>query len=183
MIGRIMLLIALGALAFLVVQFTREDGSAGGSSPSVESTGYYVREAEVTEYGADGRVALRFTADSAVEIPAREEILLNKVDVEYFALPRQRWTLTAATGRVPTGGRQVELEGAVTMRGERDGEARAAIVETDRLTLDTASQRAYTDAPVTLAFGETRLAAIGMDANLLAETLRLEAGVNGRFAR
>lgn len=182
MIGRGLLLVAMIALALLIVDFAREEtDDSPGAGNGADATGYYLRGARVTEYGDDGEVDVLVTAASAVEMPARGEVLLSGVGVEYFALPGQRWALTAQTGRVPAGFRQVELEGDVIMRGERDGEPHEAVVETDRLILDTETQRARTDAPVTLAFGLYRLAAVGLEADLTAETLRLESAVSGRF--
>lgn len=184
MMGRGLLLVAMIALALLIVDFAREEADdALGASNGADATGYYLRGARVTEYGEDGDVDILVTAASAVEIPARGEVLMNGVSVEYFALPGQRWALTAQTGRIPAGFRQVELEGDVVMRGERDGEPHEAVIETDRLTLDTETERARTDAPVALAFGQYRLGAVGLEADLTAETLRLESAVHGSFVR
>jgi len=179
---RLLLLAALLALLVTVFRMTGDEDPAGppsaaGSTP----TGYYLRDALVTEYGPDGKVRLEVAARAATEDPARKLIALESVRLDYFAVQGQRWQLTAARGEAEPGMSTVRLEGDVVMTGQRRNLPEPAVVRTERLTLDTRSQRVSTDAPVTLGFGEYVVAATGMKADLKAETLRLESGVNGRF--
>jgi LPS export ABC transporter protein LptC len=182
MMPRLLLLLALVAL-LAVILGPSDDESAlvGATAPSSQNTGYYLRDALVTEYGVDGDVRIEVAARSATEDPTRQTIALESVSVNYFALPGQRWHLTADNGTAEPGMHSVLLEGNVIMTGGKQSLSQPAVVHTERLTLDTAAQRANTEAPVTLAFGVYALKAIGMRADLKAETVRLESGVNGRF--
>lgn len=182
MMPRLLLLVALVALLATILRLADDDsGLAGEAAGSAEPTGYYLRDATVTEYGVDGQLRLEFAARSATEDVARQMVNLESVSLDYYALPSQRWRLTADRGQVPPGLVTVELEGNVVMTGQRQAPSQAAVVRTERLVLDTSAQQVRTEAPVTVGFGDYSLAATGMQADLKAETLRLESGVNGRF--
>jgi LPS export ABC transporter protein LptC len=180
--GRLLLLVALIALLAVILRRGSDEGTAErdqGTTP--DGTGYYLRDALVREYGEDGAVRLEVAARAATQDLASGAIALETVSVNYFALPGQRWRLTADGGMAHPDMNTVELEGNVVMRGEKRALPEPAVLSTDHLTLDTRQRQARTDAPVTLGFGAYALAATGMQADLMAETLRLESGVNGRF--
>ena len=182
MIARLLLLAALVALlaVLLKVADTGTSGEDAATLPAGE-TGYYLRDAIVTEFGVDGAISLEVAARQATENATSKEIDLETVSIRYFALPGQQWRLTADAGRAWPGMSTVELAGNVIMTGEKQSLAEAAVVRTERLTLETATQTAVTDAPVSLGFGRYAIDATGMRADLKAETLRLESGVNGSF--
>jgi LPS export ABC transporter protein LptC len=182
LIPRLLLLAALIALLAVILRVsdqgaTLEDASGTRS----EQTGYYLRDAVVTEFGQDGNIRLQLAARRATENVSEQTIALESVSVDYFALPGQRWNLTADAGSARPGLNTVELAGNVVMTGGKQSLPDPAVVRTERLTLDVRSQQAVTDAPVTLGLGPYSLASTGMRADLKAETLRLESGVNGHF--
>ena len=183
MMGRLLLLVALVAVLAVILRRGGDEGmDEGGQRTTPDGTGYYLRDALVREYGEDGGVRLEVAARAATQDLASGAIELEAVSVNYFALPGQRWRLTADGGMAHPDMDTVELEGNVVMRGEKQALPEPAVLRTDRLTLDTRERLARTDAPVTLGFGAYAITATGMQADLMAETLRLESGVNGRFA-
>jgi LPS export ABC transporter protein LptC len=182
MIPRLLLLVTLIALLVLILRRGDDDGLAGDRAEATsDGTGYYLRDALVREYGEDGAVRLEVATRAATQQLATGAIRLEEVSVNYFALPGQRWRLTADGGLAQPDMNSVELEGNVVMTGGRQSLPEPAVLRTDRLTLDTAARLARTESPVTLGFGRHELAATGMQADLMAETLRLESRVNGRF--
>jgi LPS export ABC transporter protein LptC len=179
---RLLLLVALIVLLVVILRRGGEEDPVGGTDAATpDGTGYYLRDALVREYGEDGAVRLEVAARGATQDLASGSIRLETVSVNYFALPGQRWRLTADGGLAEPDMHTVELEGNVVMTGEKQALPEPAVVRTERLTLDTASRLASTEAPVRLDFGRHEIAATGMRADLNAETLRLESGVNGRF--
>ena len=182
MIPRILLLVALITLLAVILRASDDDAALveRSGTPS-EQTGYYLRDAVVTEFGQDGSIRLEMAARRATENVSDQTIALESVSVDYFALPGQRWNLTADAGSARPGLNTVELSGNVVMTGGKQTLPEPAVVRTERLTLDVRSQQAVTDAPVTLGLGPYSLASTGMRADLKAETLRLESGVNGLF--
>lgn len=182
MIGRLVLVVSILALFALVFDFwSSEPGEVANGNGERAPLSYYLRDALVTDFAEDGSVRLEVSAVSATEDPASLGILLEGVNLDYLALPDQRWRLTAERGRVAQGQDSLELEGNVVMTGRRAGEDHPAVVRTSRLELDTRGERASTDAEVTLDFGQHAITARGLQADLKAETLRLESSVNGRF--
>lgn len=182
MMGRLLLLVALVALLLVILRRGGDDGPAApGAGAGPDGTGYYLRDALVREYGDDGQVRLEVATRGATQELATGSIRLEEVTVNYFALPGQRWRLTADGGLARPDMDTVELAGNVVMTGGRQALPEPAVLRTERLSLDTREQRARTDAAVTLGFGHYAIAATGMQADLKAETLRLESGVNGRF--
>jgi LPS export ABC transporter protein LptC len=179
---RLLLLAALVALLAIILRAGDQDLAAGGQGAGTsEDTGYYLRDAVVTEYGQDGGVRIEVAAGRATENTKTRQITLESVAVNYYALPGQRWRLTADGGSALPGMDTVELEGNVVMTGNNRELPQPAVIRTERLTLETRSQLATTDAPVTLGFGPYAIAATGMRADLKGETLRLESNVNGNF--
>ena len=75
----------------------------------------------------------------------------------------------------------IELDGNVTLEGTLEDGGTPARVETSHLAFDTTKEVASTPARVTIDWSGHRLAALGLRADLRAETLRLESRVNGRF--
>lgn len=184
MMPRLVLLAAIAALIALFVDFTRVEpephATADADSPR---HGYYLSAAQVTDYGPDGQVRLEVAAQQAEQDPERDSVAMQDVRVDYFALPNQRWQLTAHRGDAPSGFQTVTLSGDVVMSGQQFVPEGRAIVRTEQLTLEPAARRAYTAEPVSLVFGAYLLSATGLEADLNAATLRLESGVNGRFIR
>lgn len=182
MMPRLILLAAIAALVALFIDFTRveSDGHAAADNAAPRS-GYYLRDARVTEYGADGQPRLEVVARRIEQDLERDAVALQDVRVDYLATPNQRWQLTARRGDAPAGFQTVELSGDVVMVGQQSVPTGRAVVRTERLTLEPSARRARTGEPVSLVFGTYELTATGLQADLNAATLRLESSVNGRF--
>ncbi len=181
MTARLLLLAALFALIAVLVQWRLLDRDPGAKTADVRRPGYFLTGVDLEEFGADGMLRIGLQSISATEDPATGIVRLADVAVDYHAPTGKRWHLTASEARVPPGGRVVEFEGDVRLRGSPESDARVAELETARMTLDTVSETAQTKSPVALAFGTHRMHALGMRADLKAGTLRLEAEVDGHF--
>ena len=182
MIPRLLLLVAFLGLLVIVLDLTGSDTMPEVTNAADrQETGYYLRDATLTEFDESGAIRVRVSARLATENPSLETVELEMVSVDYFALPSQRWRLTSDRGHLPPEHDRVDLSGNVVMTGQREGAAVPAVVRTEELTLQVEEQLARTDGPVTLSLGRHAVAATGLVANLKAETLRLESGVNGRF--
>lgn len=182
MTGRLLLVLAFVGLLVLLFEHTRGDGDLGTPADAGrQQTGYYLRDAALTEYGKDGAIRIEVAARLATELPGLETVELEAVSVNYYARAGQRWRLTADQGHLPPGHETVDLSGSVVMTGERERQLQPAVIRTERLTLDLEREIARTDAPVVLSLGVHALSATGMVADMKTENLQLESGVNGRF--
>jgi LPS export ABC transporter protein LptC len=180
-IPRVLLLVALLALAVLVLNLGSDDTGDEGLAAAPEPPRYYLNQATVTEFGLDGGVRYEMTADRATEEPEAGTVLLERVVLDYLAEPGQMWHVTSERGHLEQGAAVVELEGSVEMTGRREGIDFPAVLRSPRLALDTDARIASTAAEVELDFGRHSLRAQGLRADLKGETLRLESSVNGRF--
>ncbi|MCU0974805.1 MAG: LPS export ABC transporter periplasmic protein LptC [Steroidobacteraceae bacterium] len=181
MIPRILLLVALLALAVLVLRIGARNDGAEGPLAIPETPRYYLRAATVTEFGADGAVRYELAAERASEDPGTGTVLLETVTIDYLAEPERRWHVTAERGHLAHGAPVVELEGSVELTGRGEGLLQPAVLRSPSLSLDTEARVASTAAQVELDFGRHSLHAKGLQADLKGETLQLESLVNGRF--
>lgn len=150
-------------------------------SPPTADPGYSARDATVIETGNDGRPQYRLHADLIEQAPDDLTITLTHPILHYADARGGTWRASALTGFVPADRELVQLAGNVELTGTLASGGAPALVTTSRLAFDTQREVASTDAPVTIDWSGHRLAAVGLHADLKAETLRLESAVHGRF--
>ncbi len=181
MTGRLILLAALVAVLAIALRWRTLVGEAPPPAPEAGRPGYYLTGVDLEEYGEDGELIIGLRSVSAQEDPASGVVTLAEVAVDYHADDGQPWQLTAAQARVPQGSSEVEFEGNVKLAGMPAGRSDTTELRTDRMTLDTETERARTDSAVELVFGRHLMHAKGMKADLKGGHLELEADVNGTF--
>jgi len=181
-IARILLVAAFLALIAALVQWRIVDREPPSEEPDVMRPGYFLTGVDLEEFGVDGRLRIGLQSISANEEPSTGVVRLSEVAVDYHAPAGRLWHLTSESARVPPGGRVIDFEGDVRLAGQPGEDPRSAQLYSERLSLDTVGEVADTKAPVELVFGNHRMHALGMRADLKAGTLLLESGVSGRFA-
>ena len=142
--------------------------------------GYYLKNAVLTDYDADGKPALRVDAERIDQIDHGTEVALYNIRVNYQAAG-QSWVMVGDMAHVRPGGKVIDVNGNVRLQGENSPSDATAVVHTDVLTYDIPDSIASTKSDVRIDFGGHTLTARGMTANLKERTMRLESKVNGRF--
>jgi lipopolysaccharide export system protein LptC len=155
---------------------TQPSSGAGASLP-----GYYLKNAVLTDFDANGNPTVRIHADRIDQIDHGPDIALTNVRVDYQAPGGESWILLGDTGRVETGGKIVDVAGNVKLSEVSTERAAPAVLHTDTLRYDVATGIASTASDVRVDFGLHALTARGLVANLKDRTMRLESRVNGRF--
>lgn len=183
MIARLLLLAGFVALIAALVQWRVVDRETPADGDDSESPGYFLTGVDLQEFGADGALRIALQSYSANQDPVSGVVRLADVAVDYHAPAGQTWHLISNEARVPQGGNTVEFEGEVLLTGRPGSEPEVAELYTPRLTLDTLGEVANTRSPVELVFGNHRLRAVGMHADLKTGSLRLESDVNGQFTQ
>jgi LPS export ABC transporter protein LptC len=185
MIWRGFVVLAILLVGVLSVMMGRRGEQPEQAAPAREplQPGYYMTDARITDIGADGKPVVRIESDRIVQKPTDSSIVLSEVDVVYNADEDVQWTLTAAQGVVPPNSRQIHLSGDVRIRGRPRPASVPGVIRTESLTLDTEKSVASTHSRVDIEWGDRRLSAMGLHADLKAERLRLESSVHGRFVR
>jgi LPS export ABC transporter protein LptC len=169
--------LAGGALAYRVL--------VGGDADEFETTvaddgrGYYLVDALLTELGADGTPRVVLRADSIEQRLSDDSVLLSNLSLDYSTPEAGKWTLTAASGRMPVTRGSLLLSGGVRVEGEQSSDS--AVILTDQLSYDVEKSLVQTAEPVTVQFGNHGLEGRGLRVALKDGTLRLESNVHGQF--
>lgn len=95
--------------------------------------------------------------------------------------PDRRWDARAASAWVGPGNDEVRLLGGVEMLGPASEGGHQARFSTDRLSVFTETERARTDAAVTVTQGRSILQGTGLEVNMKARTYELLADVDATF--
>jgi lipopolysaccharide export system protein LptC len=143
--------------------------------------GYYLKNAILTDYDANGNPSVRIHADRIDQVDHGPEIALTNVRVDYQSPGGESWVLLGDTGRVETGGKIVDVAGNVKLSEVSTEHAAPAVLYTDQLRYDVGNGIASTPSEVRIDFGPHALNGRGLVANLKDRTMRLESRVNGRF--
>jgi LPS export ABC transporter protein LptC len=178
-----LLLVFAGALAVSLWQMrAREDTGAPTATAATANAepGYIALDAELIDTGDDGQPQYRLRAQRIEQAQPAADIELTRPEFHYQGTTA--WTLTAQRGALPPGAEHVALSGEVNAVGVRAQEPPLRI-RTDMLAIDLQGKRLDTSSPVAIDWGRNRLSGTGLHADMKADSLRLESGVHGEFAR
>jgi len=177
-------LLLLVLVAGLVAAFWRwqpaAEPPAAGSTPASSDTGYVAQQAVLVDTGDDGQPRYRLRAEHISQAQPGGVVQLEQPRLDYEGTTR--WQLSASEGTLPEDASNVHLAGGVEARAERAREPTLRI-RTEALDIDLVAQRADTPGPVDIELGGSRLAAVGLHADMKADALRLESRVHGEYTR
>jgi LPS export ABC transporter protein LptC len=188
--------IAVIAVAYFIGVRGPEDNGADAASEIVPDPGYAARDAQVIETGYDGRETYRLNARVIRQRTESGIIELEGLAMDYHVESRDKpqgtpapvvqapadvWHLTSDHGEVRENGEDVELSGNVRVVGPTPGSGDPLSLTTENMRINTPTKFIETSAPVKFRWSGYELNALGMQADLMAGTLRLESDVNGHF--
>jgi LPS export ABC transporter protein LptC len=191
---KVPLLVGLGAAVVLGGVFLLgREGTAPGAPASggaeQPDMGYVADEARVVQTSDNGSPLYTLTAERIEREPESGRVQGHTIAMRY----RERldndptglgqlWTLTAREGELPGDSSRIHLTGDVLVTGQFPDSPAPAEIRTQALDYDTVSQDLGTKMPVTITWGNQRITARGLSANLKQDNLRLESAVHGRFS-
>ena len=143
--------------------------------------GYFLKNAVMTEFAADGTPSLRIAAERIDQVPRSTEVNLYDIRVDYQSPNGTAWVVVGDTARVQPGGNVVDVAGNVRLQGTDPQREGTPVIRTDTLTYDVQNSIASTKSDVRIEFLQHTLTARGLVANLKDRSVRLESKVNGRF--
>jgi LPS export ABC transporter protein LptC len=188
--------IAVIAVAYFIGVRGPDDSGTDTTSAPGPDPGYAARDAQVIETGYDGRETYRLNARVIRQRTETGLIELEGLSMDYHIQPRDQppgeaapavqapadiWHLTSDHGEVRDNGDDVELTGNVRVVGPTPGSGEPLSLTTENMRINTPTKFIETSAPVKLRWSGHELDAHGMQADLMAGTLRLESDVNGHF--
>jgi lipopolysaccharide export system protein LptC len=171
--------IALGVSTWILSSPSHRPVLSGPAASTLP--GYYLKNAVLTDYDANGAPSIRIHADRIDQVDHGPEVALSNVRVDYQSPSGQSWVMLGDTGHVETGGKILDVAGNVKLTEVSTDQAAPAVMHTDTLRYDVANGIATTQSDVRIDFGPHALNGRGLIANLKDRTLRLESKVNGRF--
>jgi LPS export ABC transporter protein LptC len=192
--------IAVIAVAYFIGVRGPEDGGTDAASAPAPDPGYAARDAQIIETGYDGRERYRLNARVIRQRTESGVIELEDLAMNYHIEPNEKspaasasaapasgdvWHLTSDRGEVRANGDDVQLNGNVHLVGPAPGGGGSGdplSLTTESLRINTPTKFIETTAPVRLRWSGHELDARGMQADLMAGTLRLESDVNGHFS-
>lgn len=176
--------LAIATLALLIwrTQFQSAPATAVAERPAAADPGYVATGAEIIETGPDGQPRYRLLADRVEQPWAGADIRVTQPRLVYRGDTDTQWSLRADTGVLPAAADRVDLSGSVYVVAARAVTAPVEI-RTDSLGVDMTQQVATTRDPVHVTWGRDQVSAVGLRADLKADTLRLESQVHGDVTR
>ena len=176
-------LAALTAIAMLTWLWSRQgiDEEAPVNVTGAGAPGYYLHGASILGTDDEGRALFRVQAASAEELPRERRLLLNDVAVRYQPAAQVPWVLTASEGHAFLEESYLDFSGGVELTRSGQPDSGPMAIRTSSLRLEPGTFDVHTDDPVTLYFGDRRLDAVGLSANLKAGRLALESSIHGEF--
>jgi LPS export ABC transporter protein LptC len=182
---RVFTLLAVMALAvstwILSSPAHRPKSAADGGTTDLP--GYYLKNAVLTDFGADGTPSMHLKADRIDQIDHGSEVMLSTVRVDYQTPNGQTWVLSGDYARVESGGKIIDINNNVRLQGDASAHAGTVTVYTDALSYDVVQSVVSTENDVRVELGAHTLTAHGLVANLKERTMRLKSKVNAHFQR
>jgi LPS export ABC transporter protein LptC len=145
------------------------------------SLAYYLDQAELTGSGPDGSTLYRVRTNRASHVVDDDSIAMQDVEMIYTPDSPQGWTLRAARGRIPASADVIELAGNVMVQSGEQNEA-VTTITTVQLDVSPASRQARTEEPVVVDYDGQIVNAVGMEADLKRNRIKLLSKVNGEFS-
>ncbi len=182
--GTLLSLLALlvAAVASGILLFRSDESEAPVAHTPRLGIGYYGNDAMLVSTDDDGHILYRLTALTVQQIPADGSINLQSISGDYEPARDVPWHLRADTGRIPPGGKMIQLSGDVVAT-TREAGSPAATIRTDFLELDLDSHIASTDGKVVIEYAGSSVHATGLRAMLRENRLELLSNVTGQYIR
>jgi len=174
----VVLAVVAGVTTVLVLQY--EEPEKSDSRSGELDIAFFIKQAEVTGTAPDGRIIYRVKADYAQQNPDSDAITMETVALSYDPAADTPWDLFSDTGRIPSDGKLVILEGNV-LALSKEPETSAISIRTSRLYVTPGEKTARTDRKVVIERDGQRVNGIGMEADLNSSNVKLLSNVNGKY--
>lgn len=175
----VLIAVTLGLLVWRGREMAEPPGVRAGVTVD---PGYIATDAEIIQTGPDGQPLYRLQARRVEQPRAGAEIHVTEPRLSYQEGAGPQWALRADTGILPADAERADLAGSVYAVATRPAELPLEI-RTERLSVDMDRRLVTTADPVSIAWGRDQVTAVGMRADLKADTLRLESRVHGEITR
>ena len=176
------ILTACAVVTWLAANRDEVADTATGPAPPVDS-GYYVLDAVIFGNDEFGAPRYEIRAAEARQSERTAPIRLIAIEVAYAGEDDQRWRITADLAHMDPVTNAMAMQGNVvaSRADDESGDDQPVALYTDELAFDPAVELISTLAAVEFRVGTSRLTAVGMQASLRDDTIRLESNVRGQY--
>ncbi len=155
------------------------------TSPSSLST---YQEHRISDYGMtnftmtvmdkDGKPARVINGEKMSHYPDDDSTEIIFPTTRFVKQDENAWLISSDHGRTEGKGNEILLTGHVEITQENNNDL---VLDTDKLTIDTVQNTAFTDSAVTMKspYGETN--SVGLHADLQDKTINLHSRVKGQY--
>ena len=175
----VLLALAAGISSFLMLQNDRLEQEERYTPPSL-GLAYFIKGAEMSGTGKDGKTLYRLRADRAEQSPDNDHINLTNIALSYEPSADVPWDLFADKGKIPPDGKLVELSGNVLILSKSAGKTETSI-RTTQIDLFPDKKLARTNKKVNIMNNGQNVKGTGMDAYLDTSEVKILSNVNGKF--
>ena len=169
--------------ALLSACSTPLESSSAENAANRDGLAYSARNVDIIEHGADGEPRYRVRAARASQKIDGPVIELRDLTMDLRDPGGRRWNVRAQHGRMPPNASTVDLQGNVIVTGDPAKSAPAIELRSEQLAVEVDARRVRSPAAVTIRFAGKQITAVGIKADLNAQTVQLESKVHGVFAR
>lgn len=142
---------------------------------------YYMNDAVFSGLNERGEIIYRVAATRIEGSDDTDRLDLSNVEIRYVPDLNVPWLIRARSATT-NADRKVLALSDVVIESTTDDPRQAARIEASDIQLEAESQLASTSGPVRFAVGASTINAVGLIADLRAETIILESNVNARIS-
>jgi lipopolysaccharide export system protein LptC len=175
----VLLALAAGASGFVMLQNNDPEQEENYSPPSL-GLAYFIKGAEMSGTGKDGKILYRLRADRAEQSTDNDHIDLTNIALSYEPSADVPWDVFADKGKIPPDGKLVELSGNVLILSKDPGKSETSI-RTTQINLFPDEKLARTNKKVGIMRDGQKVNGTGMEAHLDTSEVKILSNVNGKF--
>ncbi len=123
---------------------------------------YAMQSIDGRHFDDSGRLKEHLTATKAWQLPDSKAVHFGSPQLLVYQEGQLLYQVNSLEATYQTDDKQVLFEHEVVMTKQADAKRPAGIVKTDKLNVNTDTQYAQTDAPVSFEYGDSRGTSIGM---------------------
>ncbi|HEC72991.1 MAG TPA: LPS export ABC transporter periplasmic protein LptC [Methylophaga aminisulfidivorans] len=166
------------ALASIWLVFSGEHSSSQSDLKVDRSSDLAMTDFKMTIMDPEGKPVRIINGDLMEHFPESDTTEITNPIAEFLQTNRDSWIITANHGHTQGKGTTILLTGNVIIV---DKENPALKMLTEKLTLDTQYNTAYTDQAVTIKSPNGDTESVGLHADLNDETINLHSRVKGQY--
>lgn len=139
-----------------------------------------IQHLSLSVFDSEGRLKYTLESPALSHFDKQEKTALLEPRIHLYQQDKSPWSISAQQGLIQDGD-IITLQGDVLIKGKQEKSLSDIDVRTETLTLLTTERLAKTNAKVHIVAPNSRLEAMGLQADLLHDTLTLPAQVQGTY--